>query len=58
MTFEVANKCLEQERRNGYIDNENMLSRQHRNTVMEGKFILFIEELQENGLFNLFLTTI
>ena len=55
MTFEVANKCLEKRRRNGYINKEDLLSRQHRTTVMEGKFIHTIEELQENGLFNNFI---
>jgi hypothetical protein len=55
MTFEVANKCLEKRRRNSYIDKEDTLSRQHRTTVTEGKFILTIEELQENGLFNNFI---
>ncbi len=32
-----------------------MLSRRHRTTVMGGKFILTIVELQENGLFSRFL---
>jgi hypothetical protein len=49
-TFEVANKCLEK-RRNGYMDNGDILSRQHRTTIIKEKFILTIEELQQNGLF-------
>jgi hypothetical protein len=54
MTFEIANKCLENKRRDGYMDDQELLSRQHRTATMEGKYILTIDGLEENGLFTSF----
>ncbi len=36
------------------MDDGELLSRQHRTTMMEGKYILTIEGLEENGLFSSF----
>jgi hypothetical protein len=54
MTFEIASKCLENKRKDGYMYDQELLSRQHKTATMEGKYILTIDGLEENGLFSSF----
>ncbi len=54
MTFEIASKCLEKKRKDGYMYDRELLSRQHKTATMEGKYILTIDGLEGNGLFSSF----
>jgi hypothetical protein len=54
MTFEIANRCLENRRRDGYIDDWGTSWRVNTKAIMEGKYILTIDGLEENGIFSKF----
>jgi hypothetical protein len=54
MTFEIANKCLENRRRDGYIDDQGKSWRINTEAITEGKYILTIDGLEENGIFSKF----
>jgi hypothetical protein len=54
MTFEIANKCLENSRRDGYIDDRGTSWRVNTKAITDGKYILTIDGLEENGIFSKF----
>ncbi len=54
MTFEIAKNCLENRRRDCYIDDRGTSWRVNTKAIIEGKYILTIDGLEENGIFSKF----